>query len=100
MTTKNSKYKKIKLTAETVCVMKKALVAYKTKELELERQYVLELLSKEDYFLILYSYEKKTRKRKKNPLVAPVNLDVDMQAQAQQPLFKTTTPNLTIGGKQ
>jgi hypothetical protein len=60
----SSRYKKTKLSAENVCVIKKALQAFSTNELEFERLNALALFNKEDYFLILYSCEKRSHVKK------------------------------------
>jgi hypothetical protein len=52
----NQRYDKIKLSPETITVIKKALQSYKTSELEDERVKALSQLSQtDDYFIILYT---------------------------------------------
>jgi hypothetical protein len=61
-----SRYSKIKLSAEIIVVIKKALLNFKTAELSSERIDALTLLnSTDDYFIILYrAKEKRGHKRK------------------------------------
>jgi hypothetical protein len=59
----SSKYKRVKLSAESICVIKKALISFNTKELEVERVTALSQLCNDDFFLVLYTYKKREHSR-------------------------------------
>jgi hypothetical protein len=80
----NSKYKKTKLSAESVCVIKKALKAYITQELEVERVTALAQLCHDDFFLVLYTYKKREHSHKK----------INEQKKEQQMHFNTINESL------
>jgi hypothetical protein len=62
-----TRYDKVKFSAETITVIKKALQQYKTDELAKERYQALELLCKtDDFFIIMYSEKVSSKKEKTN----------------------------------
>jgi hypothetical protein len=68
-----SRYKRVKLSAESVCVIKKALKAYVTQELEVERVTALAQLCHDDFFLVLYTYKKREHSHHRYALKKDIN---------------------------
>jgi hypothetical protein len=82
-----SNYTKYKLSGKDLCVIEKALIAFKTKELENERLSILARLQRtSDFFICMYSVKRKREK---------IILEEAKPAQ-QQHLFKLD-PKDTMG---
>ena len=79
-----SRYTKYKLSGSDICVIKKALEQYKTKELENERLEILNRIIHVDTFMCLYTAKrvrKDTTSKKKSSAVKQLTLtDITSQS--------------------